>query len=339
MIEHRIQKKSSSKGIIIPIASGKGGVGKTFVSSNLAISLAEMGHRVIVADLDFGGANLHSFLGLSNRHPGIGDFLKARAAELEELLVPCPTPNLHFLPGDGKTPLMANIAYAQKIKLISRIRKLPADFILLDLGSGSSYNMLDFFRLSPVGLLVTTPEHPAVMGMMVFLKNFLFRCIERKIARNYAVRNLLRELYKLSMDEQMSSIKDVHQKIIDEDPEAAETVNQIYHRYRPRIIFNMGEHPDDIKIASQISRTLGEILSIEADYFGFVYRDKSVVSAIRNGDSFLPNNRNSLAAENLVRIAQRIVKFWHRPVKDSAALLSKQVQQDFENHHQSVVAA
>jgi Mrp family chromosome partitioning ATPase len=66
---------------IIPIASGKGGVGKSFVSSNLAIALAQKGHRVIAVDLDFGGANLHSFLGLANRYPGIGDFLQARIAQ------------------------------------------------------------------------------------------------------------------------------------------------------------------------------------------------------------------------------------------------------------------
>jgi flagellar biosynthesis protein FlhG len=67
-----------------------------------------LGHRVIAVDLDFGGSNLHSFLGLSNRHPGVGDFLKARSAELDELLVSSDNPNLFFLPGDGKTPFMAN---------------------------------------------------------------------------------------------------------------------------------------------------------------------------------------------------------------------------------------
>ncbi len=339
MITHKNRKINTSNGTIIPIASGKGGVGKTFVTANLAVALAEMGHRVVAVDLDFGGANLHSFLGLSNRHPGIGDFLKARVAELDEMLVPCSIPNLMFLPGDGKTPLMANIAYAQKIKLISRIRKLPAEYILLDLGSGSSYNMLDFFRLSPAGLLVTTPEHPAVMGMMVFLKNFLLRSFERKTARNHGIRNMLRELYKMPMDEQMSSIKDVHQKINDEDCLAGEAVSRIYRRCRPRIVFNMAGHPDDAGLCYQISRTLEEILSIKSDYFGFIYRDKNVLSAIRSGHPFLPNYRHSLAAENIVRIAQRIAKFWHRPVDDSATLLFNQVQIDYENRQNASAAA
>jgi flagellar biosynthesis protein FlhG len=305
----------------------------------LAIALAELGHRVIAVDLDLGGANLHSFLGLANRHPGIGDFLKARTAELEELLVPCRTPQLHFLPGDGKTPFMANIAYAQKMKLISRIRKLPADFILLDLGAGSSFNTLDFFRLSPRGLLVTTPEPTAVMGMMVFLKNFLLRAIKREMVRYHAVHGMLQALHKLPMDAQTLSIKDLHQKIVDEDPQAGELVGQIYQNCRPRIIINMGENPDDSKMAFKISQTLGSILSIEADYFGFIFRDRSVLSSIRSSNPFLPCYPNSLAAENITRIANRIVKFWNRPVEDSAALLFNHVQKDYDNRQRSDIAA
>jgi flagellar biosynthesis protein FlhG len=326
-------------GTIIPIASGKGGVGKSFVSSNLAIALAELGHRVIAVDLDFGGANLHSFLGIPNRYPGIGDFLKARIAELDELLVPSQIPNLQFLPGDGKTPFMANIAHAQKIKLISRLKKLPADYILLDLGAGSSFNTLDFFRLAPHGIMVTSPEPPAVMGMLVFLKNFLLRAIERKMVRHYGVRNMLRDMYKQPMESQTLSIKAVHQKIIDEDPEAGEIAGQVYEYYRPRIVINMGENPDDARMAHKISRTLGEILSVEADYFGFVYKDRAVLSSIRKRESFMLNYRDSLAAENIIRIAQRIEKFWNQPVKDSANLLINNVIKDFESHRASIVAA
>jgi len=79
---------------IIPIASGKGGVGKSFVAANLAIALAEQGKKVVVADLDFGASNLHTCLGLNNINPGIGDFLRARTAKLQDLLVTTDVQNL-----------------------------------------------------------------------------------------------------------------------------------------------------------------------------------------------------------------------------------------------------
>ena len=84
---------------IIPIASGKGGVGKSFIAANLAIALAKLGKQVIVADLDFGGSNLHTCLGIHNTNPGIGDFLRARYSKLEDLLVETENENLKLLAG------------------------------------------------------------------------------------------------------------------------------------------------------------------------------------------------------------------------------------------------
>ena len=68
----------ASTPVIIPIAGGKGGVGKSLLTANLAIALSRMGRRTIAVDLDLGGANLHHFLGVANKYPGIGDFLVAR---------------------------------------------------------------------------------------------------------------------------------------------------------------------------------------------------------------------------------------------------------------------
>ena len=94
---------------IIPIASGKGGVGKSFITANLAIALAKLGKQVIVADLDFGASNLHTCLGIHNTNPGIGDFLRARYSKLEDLLVETENENLKFLAGDVRSPFLANM--------------------------------------------------------------------------------------------------------------------------------------------------------------------------------------------------------------------------------------
>lgn len=322
---------------IIPVAGGKGGVGKTFFTANLAIALAEMGNMTVAVDMDLGGSNLHSFLGMPNRFPGIGDFLKARSSELEDLLVSTETSNLKFLPGDGLSPFMANIPHAQKIRLISRIVKLPAEYIILDLGAGTSFNTLDFFRLSSHGFVVTTCEYPSILSMMAFLKHFILRVIEGVFAKNRQIRDLLRSLYKLPMTDQQRIIKTLQSEIAAVDREAGKMVSELCRKYRPRVVFNMGEHPDEIKMANQIDKSLLDILSLEADYFGFVFSDPAVRQSVKERTAFLPHHRDTIAAESISRIAGRIIKFWDRPVEKSAQLLINHAYEAYEKLDQSAV--
>jgi len=318
------------KPTIIPIASGKGGVGKTFFSANLAIALAEMGHTTIAVDMDMGGANLHFFLGMPNRSPGIGNFLKVRSAELEEMLVSTKIPNLQFLPGDGLSPFMANIPHVQKIRLISRIVKLPAEYILLDLGAGTTFNTLDFFRLSQHGFVIATPEYPSITNMMTFLKHLLLRIIEGNFTQNHYICEILNSMYKT--DKQIN-IGELQSRIAAIDHEAGKRVTELCRKYRPRVIFNMGKHPDEIKISEQISNNLKSILSLEVDYFGFIFDDPAVRQSIREKTSFIPCYRKNITTVNIEHIAERIVKYWNKPIDNSALRLLNHTQKIYENHN------
>jgi flagellar biosynthesis protein FlhG len=122
--------------------------------------LAEQGHEAIAVDLDLGSSNLHSFLGLRNEFPGVGDYLRGRPSPLQDFLVETKIPRLKFVPGDGRMPFMANITHHQKRRLIKDLKTLPARYVLLDLGAGSSFNVLDFFKIVGSGIVVTTPEYP-----------------------------------------------------------------------------------------------------------------------------------------------------------------------------------
>lgn len=308
---------------IIPVASGKGGVGKSMITANLSLAVARLGHRTIAVDLDLGSSNLHLFLGIPNRYPGVGDFLKAKRGELSDLQLPTLEKNLHFIPGDGKTPFMANIAHAQKIKLINRLQKLEADYIFLDLGAGSSFNTLDLFGLKPRGLLVTTPDYPAVLSMLGFLKNYLLRAIERRMVPHRSVHLMLREIFSKPLEEQMPSVETLQSAITSEDPAAGRIAAAIYRNLRPRIIFNQARHPDDSKMAASISSSLAKILNIEADYFGFVFADADVQSAARAQTPLLEFRPNGMAGSNIQKIAERIIKYWDKNIPDSAGLIQQ----------------
>ena len=187
------EQETAKEMTIIPVASGKGGVGKSVITANLSVSLAEKGCRVVAVDLDLGGSNLHTCLGLDNNNPGIGDYLRAHYGNLDELLVDTYHPNLKFLAGDARSPLMANLHTAQKNKLMNHLRKLDADYVLLDLGSGSAYNTLDFFAMSYNGLMVCTVEYTSLMNLLTFLKNLALRRIEMQLPRNTFLRKSFQE--------------------------------------------------------------------------------------------------------------------------------------------------
>jgi len=311
--------------VIIPIASGKGGVGKSFLTANIAMALAGMGHRAIAVDLDLGGSNLHTFLGLANRYPGVGDFIHGAAPTLEGLLVDAGAPNLRFLPGDGRTPFLANLGSAQKQKLARHLRSLPADYILLDLGAGATFNTLDFFACAPAGIMVTTPDLPSVMGMQVFLKNHLLRRIDRRLSINgfKPLRQLLKGLQQQPMDRQPSSLNALKSRMMEQDADAGRAIADATDGIRPRVVFNMGLGPEESRVALNIRESLAEVLAVEPDFFGFVFQDPAVRQALAARKPFLPNFRESMAARNILKIAERIVKYWQHPVPNSAALMIK----------------
>ncbi|MEA1910988.1 MAG: P-loop NTPase, partial [Spirochaetota bacterium] len=185
---------------IIPIASGKGGVGKTIFTANLAITLAKMGKTVIAIDLDLGSSNLHTCLGIKNRHPGIGNFIYNKEISLDSLLVKTDIDHLYFIPGDSLIPGTANLQYFIKKKLLKGIQSLVADYILLDLGAGSSYNIVDFFLISQTGLLVTTPETTSILSAYAFLKSAMFRMLFRSFPHKSSEREIIHNFITQRME-------------------------------------------------------------------------------------------------------------------------------------------
>ncbi|MBI5895228.1 MAG: P-loop NTPase, partial [Desulfobacterales bacterium] len=148
--------------VIFPIGGGKGGVGKSFISANLGALMAKRGHRVILIDLDLGGSNLHTLLGIKSPQSGLDRFLDKTENRLEQVAVPTHISNLSFISSLHCSMEIANLYHAQKVKLINSILRLPCDCIILDLGAGTHFHTLDFFLTSDGGLFVCTPEPTAI---------------------------------------------------------------------------------------------------------------------------------------------------------------------------------
>jgi len=306
---------------IIPVASGKGGVGKSVFSSNLAIAIAQQGYKTVAIDLDLGGSNLHTYLGLTNKHAGIGDYLKAKNSKFKELLVETDIPNLSFVPGEGRTPFLANIPFDQRLEVIQNIQQLSADYIILDLGAGTTFNTLNFFGISHQGIILTTFETPALMNFFMFLKNFLFRIISSIVRHERLIFRMVVDSFRQSGMDDPLTVKLLLEMIHEQNPELAARAKKAIAYYHPRIIFNMGDHPDDLLMTNKVDRTLRQTLSIEVDYFGFIFYDPEVRQAARQKEPLLISLNKRPFSICIQDIAKRIVNIWEKDINKSGERL------------------
>jgi len=168
------------------------------------------------------------------------------------------------------------------------------------------------------------------MNMLGFMKHFVLRLVERTFANDKRIKDLLRSLYKQPIAEQRNIIGNLGSQIAAIDEDAGNRVEDLCRDFRPRVIFNMGEHPDEIEITRKIDTTLENSLSLKVDYFGFIFEDPVVRWSIKKQIPFLPEYRESIAGKGIALTAERIAKFLEMPVKESAALLLKRTLQDYK---------
>lgn len=328
------QSITMSKGTtVIPIASGKGGVGKSLLAANLAITLAKQGHPTVAVDMDLGGSNLHTYLGIPNKYAGIGDYLKGKKTNLDKLIFQTDIPNLKFLPGDGKTPFMANIPSKQRFILLEKLLSIPTKYLIIDLGAGSTLNTMNFFGMTHKGVMVTTFETPAIMNFMMFLRNFTLANITSLVRQRKKIHDMLVETFRNPRESGGLRVDPILKKVGEIDKGLADTIRKKCKLYRPRIIFNMGDHPNELNILDKIDTTLRKNLDMEAEYFGFIFYDEVVRKSVRKNQTIIPNHPESLYAKCTGSIAKRIIKGWDRPVPNSIKLLKDEARKQYAGWH------
>ena len=237
---------------IIPIASGKGGVGKTTTVANLGISLTRKGKTVILIDLDLGESNLHTVMGVKNIKPGLGHFINKREDSFESLVQETGIDRLYLITGDSLFPGAANLPYFQKKKILKSIQNLTADYILLDIGSGSSYNVIDFFLIAPESLIVTIPETTALLNAYSFIKNALFRLIYLALPPKSEERIYFNSFCTTSIEKGENSFRGLLEALSGFDKELSDKITRSIAHFNPHIIFNMSLSEDEKFITDKL---------------------------------------------------------------------------------------
>jgi flagellar biosynthesis protein FlhG len=288
------------------VGGGKGGIGKSLLTASLGWQLARLGKRVVLVDADLGGANLHTCLGLTAPGRTLGDFISRRAERIEDVLVETGVPGLSLISGGSDFLSAANIKYAQKVRVLNRVRALDVDVILLDLGAGTSFNIIDFFLISDVGLLTVVPEPTSVENGYRFIKSALYRRL-RGAARSVPVRQLVEAALDPKNSYGIKTPVELMAAVETLEPAEVEPLRRELNAFRPRFVVNQVRTPADVTIGHQLVTACARHLGIRASYAGFVDYDDSVWKAVRQRRLFMVESPNSAAAEKVRRLARSLV--------------------------------
>ncbi len=295
---------------IIAVGGGKGGVGKTMLTASIGVALAGLGHRVVLVDADLGGSNLHNYLGVNDPEYTFFDFYTLHKSTLSEIVLPTSVDNLFFISGACGTLGLANPKYLQKVRFVKSLNSIDADYILLDLGAGYLYNVIDFFLAAGDGVVVSSPEPASIQETFHFLKIALLRKLSRTFGNQSVLAPLFMNDESVWNNPKSVSIKKLYKEVEKLDKDSASIFRGILQKFQPKLILNMVMNKKEIKEGVSLKTSVGELLSVEMDYWGAIPYDEKVREAAMLQKSFLVHKPNSKASKQISHlVATKFLEF------------------------------
>ncbi|NDY41565.1 MinD/ParA family protein [Dissulfurirhabdus thermomarina] len=287
------------------VGGGKGGVGKSVITANIAIALAREGHRCVLVDADLGGANLHTLMGISGPERTLADFIARAAPTLDDVAVETAVPGLRLISGALAQPDGANLGYAQKMKIFRHLKTLRADFVLLDLGAGSAFNTLDFFLAAQEGVLVIVPSPTSIENAYHFIKAAYHRKV-RTACRDPRVALALETALKATGNGRFRSPRDLVAGVAARDPEAGRLLQAEARTLAPRLIVNQVRKPREQELGHGIATACRDFFGIDVRYLGHIRNDDAVWESVQARRPTLEAFPESPFSRSVREIARRL---------------------------------
>lgn len=289
------------------IGGGKGGVGKSLLASSLAITLTRGGNKVVGVDLDLGGANLHTALGVELPVQTLSDFFAHRVDSLDKCIVPTSIGDLSIISGAQDAVGVADLSHPSKVRLLQKLRELDADYLILDLGAGTTYNTLDFFLYSDIGVITILPEPTSIENAYRFIKSAYFRRL--RLAKSLIP---IRPLIEMAMDAKntkgIKSPSDLFREVNSQDPAMGLKLKAEIEKFRPKLIINQARTQTDIDIGFSVKTVCKKYFGIEMDYIGYLDYDSAVWQSVRRKRPLMLEFPNSKLVSSIDRITQYLLK-------------------------------
>jgi flagellar biosynthesis protein FlhG len=286
------------------VGGGKGGTGKSFVAANLGLHLASLDRDVVLLDADLGAPNLHTLLGIKPAHPDLGDFLTGTLPSLEAAALPTPFRNLRLIKGSENILFIANINHYRKLRLLRQVRQLETSNVILDLGTGSSYNTLDFFLSANPGLVVTTPEPTSIENTYLFLKSCIMRVLKLYMD-HYKIRDLHQKMLD-QIEKNSQSLYSFFKNLMETDRSYGTILYRALRTFRPCLVMNKARGDEDVRLGRSVADVARKYLLIDIKYLGAIPYDEDVPGSLRALRPYYPDHRNSAAARAIRQMSEEL---------------------------------
>ncbi len=296
---------ASTRPQVWAIGGGKGGTGKSLVAASFGIHLSQMGRRVVLIDGDLGAANLHTFFGIDPPGISLGDFIERRVATLDEAAVPTGIPRLRLISGARNGLEAESLKYFQKTRLLRVILDLAADVVIVDLGAGTSLNVLDLFGIADRGVVVVLPEPTSIENAYRFMLAALrrrLRCLGRALGFQSAIEAVLDGSARSRPDRPHEILEDLARF----DVLAADAVRSHLGGYLPHLVINQARGHDDAQLGDSMRLVCDRFLGLPIHYAGAIPYDPVLVRTIKSRSPALMQYPRSGTSESFRAAAEEI---------------------------------
>lgn len=300
----------------IAVGGGKGGVGKSILSANVAAKLGQAGHNVLLVDLDLGGANLHTYFGLNPTSDTLVDYMLNHTTSFPNVIKQTPAAGTYLAMGGKDETWSENSDISSGAfsglweELLFAHDRHNFDYVILDLGAGSHKHTIDFFSMAHLGIITSLPEPTSIENAYTFLKALIWRLVENSGMRTNScaeadeIKNaLFNPNHPIGKGSHVKKFKELYKLY-------PNLVNQIFmalHGRKIGFVINQIRSQHDISIGQSMASITKDFFGLDTKPLGYLNYDDAAWKSLRNKRLLVLDFPHSILTRRISEVANNIL--------------------------------
>lgn len=310
------QEESGPMPLIIAVGSGKGGVGKSLISSNLSTLISQEGYRCLLIDMDLGSSNIHTYFGAPKPAKSLSDFARDAATPFDRLFAQGPNSSLTLIHGGridvgGFRNSLESSFLGRFWQELRRARSLHGfDVVFLDLGAGTHELTLNLFSLAHLGLITVLPEPTSIENAYVFLRGYLFRLIENlghHLGREQEAYELIAVLESLKAERIDGGYLSLLRQEYAKHPEFVRKLGEVVMARRLGLMVNQVRAHEDAAIGPSMESICRSFYGFQSQFLGYLNYDDVAWKSLRNQRLLLLDFPHSLIVQRMKQLVKNLL--------------------------------